>query len=175
LGIFGRLRERFGHSKKVPETDKKQRPFPTETKPLPPPPVPHPAAQPEEKPVENPQKETHTTKTDAEPEAGGIKLPVKRHILRKIKDPFTEKEKSGIFQYNLDLIALFREGKLSETETIRRQRSLVEKRLKRKGIAHANSSLLDAYAFYFRKDLEEAKTARKERKATGPANAEPPA
>jgi hypothetical protein len=104
-----------------------------------------------------------------------VKLPVKRHIPRKIEDPFTKKEKSGIFQYNLDLIALFREGKLSETETVRRQRSLVGKRLKRKGIAHANSSLLDDYAFYFRKDLEEAKTARKERKTTGPANAEPPA
>lgn len=164
VGIFGRLKEKIGFLKKKPEDEKKQ-PNSVLPAPLPPPPLPKMTAPPMQKPEENIHKETSTLKTSTESEANGIKLPVKRHIIKKLEDPFSKKDKSRIFAENLDLIELFKKGEFSEKEILRRQRSAIKARLEKKRIdPGAAKGLLNDYGYYFRKELEEAKNVREERR-----------
>ncbi len=87
-----------------------------------------------------------------------IKLPEKRRILGEAEDPFSDKEKAQIFTDNADLVDLYRRGVLRETEVLRRHRAAVVSLLEHKNIDEdAVKSVLDAYEFYFKKELEEAK------------------
>ena len=163
MGIFDRLREKF---RKKLETEIKQTDS-AASEPMPPSSPSRMDSAPAEEPAEEHQPESNASEPSAkpegnEPERDGIKLPVKRHILKEIEDPFNKKEQSRIFQENLDLIALFKEGEFSEEEALSRQRSAITARLKKKRIDPSRAKrVIDDYAFYFRKELEQAKNVRK--------------
>lgn len=163
MGILDRIWNKIRHSENA-EAGKEQ-PNSIASAPLPPP-QPH---QTEARPAEGPegdfQKESFAPKTRTEPEAQGVKLPAEKHILREIEDPFSKKDKSRIFQENLDLIALFKRGEFSEKEALHRQRSAIMARLERKHIdPETAKGLLDDYGYYFMKELEEAMKNRKARR-----------
>lgn len=157
MGIFGRILDKIKNRKKKPEAGKIE-PDSTSSSPL----SPQSATSPVEKPAEAFLKEMSGLKPESEPGGKGVKLPVKKHILKEPQDPFSKKEKSRIFADNLDLIELFKKGEFSEKEILRRQRSAIKARLKRKRIDPEKASgVLDDYGYYFRKELEEAKKIRK--------------
>jgi hypothetical protein len=171
LGIFGRIRERLSRSKKAPEAERETNSAASE--PMPPSPPPQTGDSPAEKTAGNLQEEDlgpKAPKSENEPEEG-IRLPVKRHVLREIEDPFSKKDQSRIFQENLDLIDLFKKGEFSESEALDRQRSAIIARLKRKRIdPNRAKGVIDDYAFYFRKELEETERRRAENEKSGKEN-----
>ncbi len=101
--------------------------------------------------------------------ARGRPLRTPRMSLRN--DPFTREEKAAIFQENMDLVGLFRKGKLSKKEAMLRQRAAVEERLGKiqKRISTAREKkILDFYGYYFCEELEHAKEPKESKTAPEP-------
>jgi hypothetical protein len=123
MGILDRIRKLLGRQKKRPEAGQQTAERPSESPP---------AREQQPTPPQPPSAAAEPAAFEGKGE-DAVKLPVKRRILREeIEDPFSDREKEKIFQDGLDLITLFRKGEFGESEALRRQRSMVMKRLKRK-------------------------------------------